>query len=338
MGKEYSIAVMGATGAVGEVMLRVLEERNFPVKDIRLLASERSKGKKLKFKGKEHEVQVLGHDSFRGIDIVLASAGASRSKEFAKSIVDAGAIMVDNSSAFRMEDDVPLVVPEINPEDVKLNKGIISNPNCTTIIMLVPLKPIHDAAKIKRLVVSTYQATSGAGAKGMSELEKQTRDYAAGKKLDVEFFQYQILHNVIPHIDVFFEDGYSKEEMKMVNETRKIMHEPGMKVTATTVRIPVFTSHAESINIETEKKLNADEVKELLAKAPGVVVQDDIQNKKYPMPLFTTGKDEVFVGRIREDFSVANGINIWVCGDQLRKGAATNAVQIAEVIVKEGLK
>ncbi len=338
MAKEYNVAIMGATGAVGQTMLGILEERDFPVKNIKLLASERSKGKKIKFKGQEHEVEALSPDSFKDVDIVLASAGGSRSKEFAKYIVDSGAVMIDNSSAFRMEDDVPLVVPEINHRDVKLHKGIIANPNCSTIIMDVPLKPIHDAAKIKRLVVSTYQAASGAGAKAMEELEQQARDFAAGKELKVENFQYQLLFNVIPHIDVFFEDGQAKEEVKMINETKKIMHEPDMKVTATCVRTPVFTSHAEAINIETEKKLTAGEVRELLSKAPGVKVEDNIHEKKYPMPLFTTGSDDVCVGRIREDFSVNNGINMFVCADQLRKGAATNAVQIAEVLIKEGMK
>ncbi|HPD19573.1 MAG TPA: aspartate-semialdehyde dehydrogenase, partial [Candidatus Goldiibacteriota bacterium] len=253
-------------------------------------------------------------------------------------ILGAGALLIDNSSAFRMEPDVPLVVPEINPEDCRLNKGIISNPNCTTIIMIVPLKPIHDAAKIRRIVCSTYQAASGAGAKAMAELEQQARDWAAGKDLKVEKFPYQILFNVIPHIDVFMDDGYTKEEIKVINETRKIMHEPGMKITATTVRVPVLRAHSESVNIETEKKLTADEVRKILSKAPGVTVEDDPKNKKYPMPLFVSGRDNVYVGRIREDGSNDNGINLWIVGDQLRKGAALNAVQIAEIVQREGLK
>ncbi|MBP7792499.1 MAG: aspartate-semialdehyde dehydrogenase [Candidatus Goldbacteria bacterium] len=338
MAKEYNVAIMGATGAVGEIMRDILEERKFPVKSIKFLASERSKDKKMTFKGREHKVEVLSPESFKGVDIVLASAGASISKEYVKHILGAGALLIDNSSAFRMEPDVPLVVPEINPEDCRLNKGIISNPNCTTIIMIVPLKPIHDAAKIRRIVCSTYQAASGAGAKAMAELEQQARDWAAGKDLKVEKFPYQILFNVIPHIDVFMDDGYTKEEIKVINETRKIMHEPGMKITATTVRVPVLRAHSESVNIETEKKLTADEVRKILSKAPGVTVEDDPKNKKYPMPLFVSGRDNVYVGRIRKDGSNDNGINLWIVGDQLRKGAALNAVQIAEIVQREGLK
>ncbi|MEI7641066.1 MAG: aspartate-semialdehyde dehydrogenase [bacterium] len=338
MSKQYNVAIMGATGAVGEIMRDILEERKFPLKDIKFLASERSKGKKMKYQGREVEIEVLSPESFKGVDIVLASAGASVSKEYVKHIVDAKALIIDNSSAFRMDDDVPLVVPEVNPEDIRWNKGIIANPNCSTIIMLVPIKPLHDVAKIKRIVVSTYQATSGAGAKGMAELEQQTRDWAAGKEIKVDKFAYQILFNLIPHIDVFFEDGYTKEEMKMVKESQKILHDPSLRITATTVRVPALRSHSESINIETERKLHVKEVKELLAKAPGVTVEDDIHNKKYPMPLFVSGKDDVYVGRIREDFSIDKGINLWVVGDQLRKGAALNAVQIAELIAKEGLK
>ena len=336
--KEYNVAIMGATGAVGEVMLSILEERKFPVKNLKLLASERSVGKEMAYQGRKLKVEVLNKESFRGVDIVLASAGASISKEFVKDILEAKAMIIDNSSAFRMESDVPLVVPEINPEDCRWNRGIIANPNCTTIIAIVPLKPLHDAAKIKRLIVSSYQAASGAGAKGMAELEQQARDWAAGKPLKVEKFAYQLLFNVIPHIDVFYDDGYTKEEMKMVNETRKIMHAPDMKITATTVRVPVLRAHSESINIETERKLSVKEARELLAKAPGVTLEDDIKNKKYPMPLFAAGKDDVYVGRIREDISTDKGLSLWVAGDQIRKGAALNAVQIAEIIAREGLK
>ncbi|MCX7699031.1 MAG: aspartate-semialdehyde dehydrogenase [Candidatus Goldbacteria bacterium] len=338
MAKEYNIAIMGATGAVGEIMRDILEERNFPVKDIKFLASERSKGKKMKFKGREFPVEVLTPESFKGIDIVLASAGASISKEYAKYILNAKALLIDNSSAFRMEQDVPLVVPEINPEDCRWNKGIIANPNCTTIIMLVPLKPIHDVAKIKRIICSSYQAASGAGAKAMAELEQQARDWAAGREIKVEKFPYQLLFNLIPHIDVFMDGGYTKEEIKVIKETQKIMHSSEMKVTATTVRVPVLRAHSESVNIETEKKLTADEVRKILSNAPGVTVEDDPQNKKYPMPLFVSGKDNVYVGRIREDSSCEKGINLWIVGDQLRKGAALNAVQIAEIVHKEGLK
>lgn len=338
MAKEYNIAIMGATGAVGEIMRDILEERNFPVKTIKFLASERSKGKKMSFKGREFEIEVLSAESFKGIDIVLASAGASVSKEYVKHILDAGALLIDNSSAFRMEPEVPLVVPEINPEDCRWNKGIIANPNCTTIIMVVPLKPIHDVAGIKRIICSSYQAASGAGAKAMAELEQQARDWAAGKQLKIEKFAYQILFNVIPHIDVFMDGGYTKEEIKVIKETRKIMHAPEMKITATTVRVPVLRAHSESVNIETAKKLTADEVRNILSKASGITVEDDPQNKKYPMPFFVSGKDDVYVGRIREDSSNENGINLWIVGDQLRKGAALNAVQIAEIVHKEGLK
>jgi aspartate-semialdehyde dehydrogenase len=339
MSKEYNVAIMGATGAVGEVMLSILEERKFPVKGLKLLASERSAGKEKVYKGNKLKVELLTKDSFKGVDIVLASAGASISKQFLKDILDAKALIIDNSSAFRMDKDVPLVVPEINPEDCRLHKGIIANPNCTTIIAIVPLKPIHDAAKIKRMIVSSYQAASGAGAKAMAELEQQGRDWAAGKPMKAEKFPYQLLWNVIPHIDVFTDNGYTKEEMKVVNETRKIMHAPDMKIAATTVRVPVLRAHSETIIIETEKKLTPDEARKILSKAPGVTVEDDPANKKYPMPLFASGKDNVYVGRIREDISCpGNGLNLFVVGDQIRKGAALNAVQIAEILLKEGLK
>jgi aspartate-semialdehyde dehydrogenase len=329
--KEYNVAIMGATGAVGEVMLDILEERKFPVKGLKLLASERSVGKKMKYQGRDVAVELLTKDSFKGVDIVLASAGASISKQFVGDILAANAMIIDNSSAFRMETDVPLVVPEINPEDCRLNKGIIANPNCTTIIAIVPLKPLHDAANIKRMVISSYQAASGAGAKGMAELEQQARDWAAGNPLKVEKFAYQLLWNVIPHIDVFTDNGYTKEEMKAV-------HAPDMKIASTTVRVPVLRAHSESILIETEKKLTAAEAKKILANAPGVTLEDDPANKKYPMPLFTSGRDNVSVGRIREDLSSDRGLNLWVSGDQIRKGAALNAVQIAEIVAKEGLK
>jgi len=336
--KEYNVAIMGATGAVGQVMKDILEERKFPVKNLKLLASERSVGKEMTFQGRKLKVELLTRESFKGVDIVLASAGASISKQFLNDILEAKALLIDNSSAFRMEKDVPLVVPEINPEDIRWNKGVIANPNCTTIIMIVPLKPLHDYAKIKRIVMSSYQAASGAGAKAMAELEQQARNWAAGRELKVEKFQYQLLFNLIPHIDVFMENGYTKEEMKVVNETRKIMHAPDMQITCTTVRVPVLRAHSESINIETEKKLTVEKVRELLSNAPGVKLEDDPQNKKYPMPLFASGKDEVFVGRIREDFSRENCINLWVSGDQIRKGAALNAVQIAEIVARDGLK
>ena len=334
MGKKYNVAVMGATGAVGNCFLNILEERKFPVNNIRLLASERSEGKKLKFLGKSYPVEVLTHDSFKGIDIVLASAGASRSLQFLPSAVKAGAISVDNSSAFRMVEDVPLVVPEVNPEKIKENKGIIANPNCSTIQMVVALWPIHKVAKIKRIVVTTFQSVSGAGQKKITELWDQSKVFLAKKKIEPVEFPYRIAFNLIPQIDVFMENGYTGEEVKMVNETRKIMSDQSIQVNATCVRVPVFYAHSESINIETEKHISADEVRRILSKASGVVVLDDPANKSYPMPALAEGKDDTFVGRIRQDESVSNGISMWVVSDNIRKGAALNAIQIAERLIQ----
>lgn len=332
--KLYNVAVVGATGAVGEEMRSVLEQRNFPIGNLKLLASARSLGKKFSFNGAEIPVEELTKDSFKDIDIALFSAGASISKEFAPAAVDAGAVVVDNSSAFRMDDDIPLVVPEVNPGDVKKHSGIIANPNCTTIIMLVALKPLYDYSRIKRVVVSTYQSASGAGAKGMSELEGQMNAFARGDEVKVEFFAHQLLLNLIPHIDVFQDNGYTKEELKMVNETRKIMGDASIMVSPTCVRIPVMRAHSESINIETEAKITPEKARELFAVAPGLQVIDSPADKEYPMPLFAAGQDDCFVGRIREDLSLENGLNFWVVGDQIRKGAALNAVQIAEVLVR----
>jgi aspartate-semialdehyde dehydrogenase len=334
-GKGYSVAVAGATGAVGEVMIRILQERNFPLKSLRLLASERSEGKELEFKGEKVRVEKLTADSFKGIDIALFSAGASRSKEFCPAAAAAGAVVIDNSSAFRMEPDVPLVVPEVNPEAIARQKGIIANPNCTTIVTVVPLKPLHDFAKIRRMVVSSYQAVSGAGARAIEELRLQVQAFVRGEAMEASAFPYQIAFNVLPHIDAFLENGYTKEEMKMVNETRKILGDQSMRITATTVRVPVFYAHSVSVNIETEKKLTPDLAKELLSKAPGVRVHDDPAHKVYPMPIFVAGEDDCFVGRIREDESIEKGLNFWVVGDQLRKGAALNAIQIAEILVQK---
>lgn len=325
---------MGATGAVGDCFLKILEERKFPIKNIKLLASERSKGKSLKFKGKLHPVEVLGHDSFKGIDIVLASAGASRSLEFLPSAVKAGAVCVDNSSAFRMDKDVPLVVPEVNPEKIREHKGIIANPNCSTIQMVVALWPIHKCAKIKRIVVTTFQSVSGAGQKKIVELREQSKDFLAKKKISPVEFPHRIAFNLIPQIDVFLENGYTKEEIKMVNETRKIMGDESIQVNATCVRVPVFYAHSESVNIETEKHISADEIRSMLANAPGVKIIDDPENKAYPMPAFAEYKDDTFVGRIRQDESVKNGISMWVVADNIRKGAALNAIQIAELLIK----
>ncbi|OGW75057.1 MAG: aspartate-semialdehyde dehydrogenase [Omnitrophica bacterium RBG_13_46_9] len=341
----YNVAVMGATGAVGGQFISILEERTFPVKEIKLLASERSKGKALKFKNESYPVEMLGHKSFRGIDIVLASAGASRSLEFLPSAVKAGAVCVDNSSAFRTDKDVPLVVPEVNPSRIENHKGIIANPNCSTIQAVVALWPLHKAARIKRMVVSTYQSVSGAGQKNILELEKQSEtvnkvvdswmigSHAVDKFL-IKEFPYQIAFNLIPQIDIFLDNAYTKEEMKLVNETRKIMEDDSIGITATCVRVPVFFAHSESINIETEKKLTPQEAIKILSKSPGVVVVDDPANHRYPMPLDAEGRNEVFVGRIREDESVENGLNLWVVSDNLRKGAALNAIQIAELLIK----
>ncbi len=335
--KSYNIAVAGATGAVGLDMLETLEKRNFPVKNMRLLASERSIGKKLKFKGEEIVVEELRHDSFKGIDIALFSAGASRSKEFAKSAVDAGAVMIDNSSAFRMDDNVPLVVPEVNPGDAKKHNGIIANPNCSTIIMVVAVYPLHKAKKLIRLVAATYQAASGAGAKAMAELEEQSRKVLANDlNLSISALPQRIAFNLFPHIDVFTDNGYTKEEMKMQNEGRKIMHHPKLRVSCTCVRVPVFRAHSEALNLEFENEITPDEARKILAAAPGVEVRDNPAEKKYPMPIDASGKYDVLVGRIRQDCSRDDkrGLDIFISGDQLLKGAALNAVQIAELLAK----
>ncbi len=339
--KEFTVAVVGATGAVGRMMIQVLEERNFPVKRLRLFASERSRGLRLPFRGEEIEVEVLGEQrDYRGIDIALFSAGASRSLEFAPKFAADGVVVIDNSSAWRMDPEVPLVVPEVNPEAVAgyKNKGIIANPNCSTIQMVVALKPLYDYSRIKRVVVSTYQAVSGAGQKAIQELMDQTKAWCAGETLpEPRAFPHQIAFNCLPHIDVFLDNGYTKEEMKMVNETKKIMGDESIGVTATTVRVPVFYGHAEAVNIETETKITAAKARELLSAFPGIVVVDCPEEKKYPLQIEVAGRDEVFVGRIREDESVANGLNLWVVADNLRKGAATNAVQIAELLVEKYL-
>ncbi|WP_353686148.1 aspartate-semialdehyde dehydrogenase [Thermodesulfovibrio sp. 3462-1] len=332
--EKYVVAVVGATGAVGNEMIAVIEERDFPVERLRLFASERSEGVKLNFKGEEIAVETLKEDSFQDIDIALFSAGAERSKIWAPIAAKSGCVVIDNSSQWRMDPEVPLVVPEVNPHDLKWHKGIIANPNCSTIQMVVALKPIHDVAKIKRVVVTTFQAVSGTGKKAMDELLQQTVDLLNFREIKIEVYPHQIAFNVLPHIDKFLENGYTKEEMKMVNETKKIMGDPTIRVTATTVRVPVFRGHSESVNIETEKKITAKEVRELLSKAPGVVVMDNPEKNEYPLPIYASGRDEVFVGRIREDESIENGINMWIVSDNLRKGAALNAVQIAEELIK----
>ena len=335
--EKYNVAVVGATGAVGEQMREILEEREFPVGELRLLASERSAGQFLPFQGHQVPVHVLNEDSFKDIDIGLFSAGGSVSAKFAPLAVAAGAVVVDNTSFFRTEPDIPLVVPEVNSKEIANYKtrGIIANPNCSTIQMVVALKPIHDAARIKRVVVSTYQSVSGAGRKAMDELSQQVAALFNGRELKKEKFPHQIAFNCIPHIDVFMESGYTKEEWKMIHETRKILGEPNLPMTATTVRVPVFLSHSESVNVETYVKLSAAETKRILREAPGVIVSDDPRDNVYPMPVEAAGKDATYVGRIREDDSVANGLNLWVVSDNLRKGAALNAVQIAEILIRD---
>jgi aspartate-semialdehyde dehydrogenase len=332
--KGYIVAVVGATGAVGKEMVSILEERDFPAEKLRLFASEHSEGKIMEFRDIEIPVETLNDNSFKGIDIALFSAGAERSKIWAPVAVRSGCIVVDNSSQWRMDTEVPLVVPEVNVDDLKWHKGIIANPNCSTIQMVAVLKPIHDAAKIKRVVVTTFQSVSGTGQKAMDELLQQTTDLINFKEIKCNVYPHQIAFNVLPHIDKFLENGYTKEEMKMVNETRKIMGDNSIRITATTVRVPVFRCHSESLNIETEKKLAANEARAILSKAPGVVVFDAPDKNVYPLPIDVAGKDETYAGRIREDESIENGINMWIVADNLRKGAALNTVQIAEKLIE----
>ncbi|MDT7042409.1 aspartate-semialdehyde dehydrogenase [Candidatus Nitronereus thalassa] len=330
----YTVAVVGATGAVGTEMLSVLEERKFPVDHILPLASSKSAGEEVTFQGKDLVVKLLTKDSFQGVDIALFSAGGDVSKEYAPIAAKAGAVVIDNSSAWRMDPQVPLVVPEVNPQDISKHQGIIANPNCSTIQMVVALKPLHDHAKITRIVVSTYQSVSGTGKEAMDELAEQCRQLLTFGDINPKVYPHQIAFNCLPHIDDFLPSGYTKEEMKMVNETRKIMGEPTIGVSATTVRVPVFVSHAESINIETEKKLSVEEARAILSTAPGVQLFDDPSRGIYPLQLDAVGTDAVFVGRIREDDSIPKGLNLWVVADNLRKGAALNAVQIAEELVR----
>lgn len=334
------VAIVGASGAVGQEFLRVLDQQNFPVDELLLFGSKRSAGKKYSFRGKEIEVKELRHnDDFKGVNIAFTSAGASTSKEFAGTITKHGALMIDNSSAFRMDDDVPLVVPEVNGDDAfKAPRLIIANPNCTTIQMVVALKPIDDIAAIKRVHVATYQAASGAGAAAMQELIEQYSQIARGDEPTVEKFAYQLAYNVIPHIDVFTENGYTKEEMKMQNETKKIMHRPHLDVSAMCVRVPVMRAHSEAVWVETELPLTVEEARRAFEKAQGVVVVDSPADKQYPMPLFVADKDEVFVGRIRKDLTNERGLSFWVVGDQIKKGAALNAVQIARYLIDHGAK
>lgn len=327
--KLYNVAVVGATGLVGRKMIQVLEERRFPVGKLLLLASKYSVGKSLEFSGSMIAVEELGKDSFTNVEIALFSAGAGVSKEYAAVAASKGALVIDNSSAFRMETHVPLVVPEVNPRQIMHHKGIIANPNCSTIQMVVVLKPLHDHWKVRRVVVSTYQSVSGAGQRAVEQLEGEIEEEYVERK-----FPHPIAYNVLPHIDIFFDDGYTKEERKMIYETRKILEDESIRISPTCVRVPVVGGHSESVNIEFEKSFTLEDVRAVLSHAPGVVLQDNVSENEYPMPLWSREHDEVFVGRIRRDETVRNGLNLWIVADNLRKGAATNAVQIAEEWIK----
>lgn len=339
MKSEYHVALAGATGAVGNEMLQILEEQEFPVASLKLLASSRSAGKTLDFRGESLHVKELREDSFEGVDIALFSAGAAASRQFAPAAAESGCVVIDNSSGWRMDPEVPLVVPEVNPHAVAdyRRKGIIANPNCSTIQMVVVLKPIYDAAGIERVVVSTYQAVSGTGKNAIEELTEQTRNLLTFQEVTAEVYPHRIAFNCFPHIGSFLENGYTEEEMKMVHETHKIMEDPNIRVSATTVRIPVFYGHSEAVNIQTERKLSAKEARVLLFQAPGIRVMDNPDERIYPMPSEAAGINETLVGRIREDISIENGLDLWIVADNIRKGAALNTVQIAELLIKEHL-
>ena len=341
--RKFNTAIVGATGAVGQEFLKLIEERKFPFGELKMLASSRSAGKKIDFMGKEYTVEETTEQSFDGMQFALFAGGAA-SKLFAPAAVKAGAIVIDNSSNFRMDKNVPLIVPEVNPQAISRHKGIIANPNCSTIIMVMALKPLYDLSRIKRVVVSTYQAVSGAGREGMDELREQLDSIVHGKPIEAKILpvakldkHYQIASNLLPQIDVFKENLYTKEEMKMVDETKKIMEDDEIRITATTVRVPVYRSHAESVNIEFEDEISVEAAREALNRFPGVIVRDNPDEMIYPQPLETSGKDNVEVGRIRKDFSIEHGLNLWVCGDQIRKGAALNALQIAEYMIANNL-
>ncbi|MDF2520755.1 MAG: aspartate-semialdehyde dehydrogenase [Clostridia bacterium] len=327
--KKVNVAVVGATGMVGRMMLKILEERNFPIDKFYVFASKKSAGSEIEFKGMKYPVEELTENSFdRDIDIALFSAGGDTSLKFAPIAASKGVVVIDNSSAWRMNKEVPLVVPEVNPEDVKWHKGIIANPNCSTIQAVVALKPLHDKYGIKRIVYSTYQAVSGSGVKGVSDLEEGLKGNPN------KFYAHPIANNCLPHIDVFMENGYTKEEIKMIDETKKILNDQSLKVTATTVRVPVFNSHSESVNVEFKNDFKLNELVDLLKNSPGIIIEDDVKNNVYPLAINASGKNEVFLGRIRRDESIDYGINMWVVADNIRKGAATNAVQIAELLIK----
>jgi len=332
--KKYNVAVVGATGAVGVEMRLILEERKFPVEKLSLFASSRSAGKEYKYKEEKVVVRELKDDSFSGIDIALFSGGDEVSKHFAPLAVQQGTIVIDNGKYFRMDPQVPLVVPEVNPDDLKRHKGLIANPNCSTIQMVVALKPIYDEAGIERVVVATYQSVSGTGKEAIEELKNQTASIAKGKEFEIKAYPYQIAYNALPHIGSFKENGYTSEEMKMLNETRKILGDDNIRVAATTVRVPVYRAHSEVVHIETKKKISVRRTREILSAFPGIKVIDNPEKLEYPLPLFAEGKDEVFVGRIREDISTENGLVMWIVSDNLRKGAALNAVQIAELLIE----
>lgn len=337
MSKDINVAILGATGAVGKELLELLAERKFPLQNLKLLASPRSAGSKVMFQGQEITVEAVNDSSFENVDIVLASAGGSTSKAWAKKAVAAGAIVIDNSSAFRMDESVPLIVPEINPEAAALHQGIIANPNCTTILMGVAIYPLHQVQPIKRVVVATYQSASGAGARAMEEAKIQARDILDGKQPQAEVLPYPIAFNLFPHNSPLNDQGYCEEEMKMVNETRKIFNAPEIKVSATCVRVPILRAHSETVNLEFEQPFDLAQARELIAAAPGVKLVEDWQSNYFPMPIDATGQDPVLVGRIRQDISHDCGLELWLCGDQIRKGAALNAIQIAELLVEKNL-
>jgi aspartate-semialdehyde dehydrogenase len=334
MSTGFHVAIVGATGAVGAELIQLLEQREFPLRELKLLASPKSAGKTLKFKGEELAVEPLSRDSFKSVEIALFSAGAGTSREYAAHAVNAGSVVIDNSSAFRMEPDVPLVVPEINPADIQKHKGIIANPNCTTIIALMALFPLHKAFRVKRVIASSYQAVSGAGAKAIRELETQSKSFFSGESVTPAVFAYPIAFNVLPQVDVFLENGYTKEEVKFVNESRKIMHHPALRASITCVRVPVFRAHSVAIHAEFELPVSLERARDVLAKFQGLELVDDPSTKKYPMPLLVAGRNDCQVGRVRTDSALDNGLAFWVCGDQLLKGAALNAIQIAEMLGK----
>jgi aspartate-semialdehyde dehydrogenase len=334
MSTGFNVAIVGATGAVGAELIQLLEQREFPLRELKLLASPKSVGKKLKFKGEEIPVGALSQDSFQSVDIALFSAGATTSREYAPQAVSAGAVVIDNSSAFRLEPEVPLVVPEINPADIQKHRGIIANPNCTTIIALMALYPLHKAFRVKRVIASSYQAVSGAGAKGVQELLNQSKLFFSGEPVIPEVFPHTIAFNVLPQVDAFLENGYTKEEVKFVNESRKIMHHSTLRASITCVRVPVFRAHSIALHVEFEQPVSVERARDVLAKFQGLELVDDPGAKRYPMPLSVAGKNNCQVGRVRADSALDNGLALWVCGDQLLKGAALNALQIAETVAK----